>query len=146
MLGGGREYEETSEWQRSWLVFIDQLQNKAYLFRIYNGFRQQYLCELSFSFFFFFFSSFDWFVFCLMAVPHSPTGRIGHKGKQKRRRRTLRESSSLRQSNLSRTEKAKAMKLFHSLWFSSKNPLGYGGTFDSLCDKKMHVSECLFCN
>lgn len=81
-----------------------------------------------------------------MTVPHSPTASIGHKGKQKRRRHTLRESSSLRQSNLSRTEKAKAMKLFHSLWFSSKNPLGYGGTFDSLCDKKMHVSECLFCN
>lgn len=55
-------------------------------------------------FFFFLFFLFDGFVFCFVPVPHSPTGMIGHKGKQKRRRRTLREGSSLRQS---RTLKAK---------------------------------------
>lgn len=70
----------------------------------------------SFSFFLLFSFLFDGFVFCFMPVPHSPIGRIGHKGKQKRRRRTLRESSSLRQSNLSRTLKAKEIQLFHSLW------------------------------
>lgn len=71
-----------------------------------------------------------------MLASLSPTGMTGHKGKQKRRQHTLRESSRLRQSNLSRTEKAKAMKLFNSLWFYLKKSLRYRGTFDSLHDKK----------
>lgn len=75
MLGGEREWEERSEWQRSWFVFIDQLQNKAYLSRLDNGCRQRYLCEF-FGLVFFLLCFFPlWWVCFLLHVSASQSYR-----------------------------------------------------------------------